>query len=61
MVHITYRHGSDSNEENKVILKKYHFYISDDQCHDLTYVHNLFNLYYNHLNEKNIHMDRHWI
>ena len=30
MVHITYRHGKDSNEEKHVILKESHFYISDD-------------------------------
>jgi hypothetical protein len=42
MVHITYRHGPNSNEENIVILKEYHFYISDDWCHDLSYVQNLF-------------------
>ena len=28
MVHITYMHRTDSNEQNKVILKQYHFYIS---------------------------------
>ena len=30
MVHITYRHGPDSTEENHMILKESHFYISDD-------------------------------
>ena len=34
MVHITYRHGSNSSEEQREILKEYHFYISDDRCHD---------------------------
>ena len=38
MVHITYRHGEDSTEEKRVILKEYHFYISDDMCHDLDFV-----------------------
>jgi hypothetical protein len=61
MVHITYRHGPDSNEQNKVILKEYHFYISDDRCHDLAYVQHCFQLFYNHLKEKNIQMDQHWI
>jgi hypothetical protein len=61
MVHIKYNHESDSNEENKVILKEYHFYISDDHCHDLAYVQHCFQLFYNHLKEKNIHMDQHWI
>ena len=30
MVHITYRHGLNSSEEQREILKEYHFYISDD-------------------------------
>ena len=38
MVHITYRHGQDSNQEKRVILKKRHFYISDNQTHDIHYV-----------------------
>jgi hypothetical protein len=61
MVHITYEHGPDSNEENSVILKEYHFYISDDRCHELVYEQHCFQLFYNHLKEKNIHMDQHWI
>jgi hypothetical protein len=54
MFHITYRHGLDSNGENKFILKEYHLYISDDCCHDLTYVQHLFQLFCNHLKEKKI-------
>lgn len=30
MVHITYKHEIYSAEDNKAILKEYHFYISDD-------------------------------
>ena len=45
MVHITYRHGEDSTEENMVILKEYHFYISDDMCHDLDFVQHNFQLF----------------
>ena len=61
MVHITYRHGPDSNKENRVILKEYHFYISDDRCHHLAYVHHLFQFFYNNLKEKNIQMNQHCI
>ena len=61
MIHITYRHGSNSNEQNIVILKEYHFYISDDQCHGLAYMQHFFQLLYNHLKENNIQMDQHWI
>ena len=38
MVHVTCRHGADSTEEKRVILKEYHFYISHDTCHDLDFV-----------------------
>ena len=61
MVHITYKHGLDNDEENPVILKEYHFYISDDWCHDLAYAQHCFKFFYNHLKEKNIQMDQHWI
>jgi hypothetical protein len=61
MVHITYRHGPYSNEQNGVILKYYHFYISNDRCHDLAYIQHCFQFFYNHIKEKNIHMDKHCI
>ena len=49
MVHITYQHGPDSNEEKHVILKESHFYISDDQTHDIHYVQPCFKLFYDHV------------
>ena len=61
MVHITYRHWPDRNEQNIVILKEVHFYISDDRSHDLSYVQHYFGLFYEHLKVNNIHMDQHWI
>ena len=51
MVHI---HGADSTEENRVILKEYHFYISDDRCHELDFVQHNFQLFYKHLEDNNI-------
>jgi hypothetical protein len=56
MVHITYKHGLDGNKENKFILKEYHFYISDYLCHELTYIHHLFQFLYNNLSENNIYI-----
>jgi hypothetical protein len=61
MVHITYMNGLDSTEQNKFILKEYHLYIRNDRCHELSFVQHCFQLFYNHLKEKNIHMDQHWI
>ena len=49
MVHITYQHGLDSNEENRVILKEIHFFISDDRTHDIHYVQHCFKLFYDHV------------
>ena len=54
MVHITYRHGADCTKENRVILKEYHFYISDDNCHDLDFSQHRFQLFYNHLKDNKI-------
>ena len=50
-----------STEENRVILKKYHFYISDDRCHELDFVQHSFQLFYKHLEDNNIQMEQHWI
>ena len=49
MVHVTYRHGPNSSEERREILKEYHFYISDDRCHDFHYVRHCFIMFYDHL------------
>ena len=57
MVHITYRHGENNTEKKRVILKDYHFYISDGRCHDLDFVQHSFQFFYKHLEDKNIHME----
>ena len=49
MVHITYRHVQDSNEEKCVILKESHFDISEDQTHDIHYVQHCFKMFYDHI------------
>ena len=49
MVHITYQHVPDINEEKCVILKESHFYVSDDQTHDIHYVQHCFKLFYDHV------------
>ena len=61
MVHITYRHGEDCTEENRVILKEYQFYISDGRCYELDFVQHSFQLFYKHLEDNNIQMEQHWI
>ena len=49
MVHIIYRHGPNSSEEQREILKEYHYYISDDRFHDFHYVCHCFIMFYDHL------------
>ena len=61
MVHITYIHGVDTTEEKRIILKEYHFYISDDMCHDLDFVQHIFQFFYNNVKDNNIQMEQHWI
>ena len=52
-VHILYRHaelaiyGFDSDENNREVIKEYHFYISDDRTHDTCFVQHFFNVIYN--------------
>ena len=57
MVHITYMHGPNSSEEQREILKEYHFYISDDRFHGFHYVLHCFIMFYDHLKGRNIQMD----
>jgi len=61
MVHITYRHGLESNNDKRIVVKETNFYISDDMCHDLHYVQHCFQIFYKQLKERNIQMDQHWI
>ena len=61
MVHIMYRHRPDNNEEKCVILKESHFYISDDQTHDIHNVQHCFKLFYDHVIAMDIPFYRHFI
>ena len=61
MVDIMYRHGLDNNEEKHAILKKIHFYISDDRTYDIHYVHHFFKLSYDHVIAMGIPFFRHLI
>ena len=61
MAHITYRHEADRTEQKMVILKEYHFYTSNDKCHDLDFVQQSFQFFYKNLEDNNIQMEQHWI
>ena len=61
MVHIMYRHGQDSSEEKRVILKESHFYINDDQTYDIHYVQHFFKLFYDHVIGMDIPFYHHFI
>ena len=47
--------------KRRVKLKEYHFYISDDRCHDLAFVQHSFQLFYNHQEDNNLQMEQHCI
>ena len=61
MVHITYRHGRDRNEEKCVILKEIHFYISDDKTHDIHYMQHCLKLFYDHVIAMDVPFYHHFI
>ena len=61
MLHIRYRHGPNSNEDKRVILKEIHFYISDDHTHDIHYVQQYFKLFYDHVIAMDIPFYHHFI
>ena len=41
-VHITFMHSPTSTEDDRNILREYHFYISDDRSHSMKFVHGFF-------------------
>ena len=55
LVHIMYIHaeldvdGFDSNENNRGVIKEYHFYINDDRTHDTCFVQHCFGMLYKEL------------
>lgn len=60
LVHISYRHaeasvdGIASTDEERVIIREYHFYISDDRSHSAFFVQHCFHLHDVFLREHNI-------
>lgn len=60
MVHISYRHAEfsideiASTEEERVIIREYHFYISDDRSHSARFVQHCFHLHDAFLRERHI-------
>jgi hypothetical protein len=66
-VHVLYRHAQqsldniESTNDNRHVIKEYHFYISDDRAHDTHYVQHCFDKFYDSLKERGIGFDRHWI
>jgi hypothetical protein len=65
--HVLYRHDQqsldniESTNENRHVIKEYHFYISDDRAHDTDYVQNCFDKLHDSLKERGIRFDQHWI
>ena len=53
-VHITFMHSPTSTEDDRKILREYHFYISDDRSHSTEFVHGCFQLFYGDLANRGI-------
>ena len=60
-VHIVYRHAHDSTEDDRRIVREYHFYLSDNRMHSPEFVQHCFDKFYINLRECEIHMREHLI
>lgn len=67
MVHISYRHavatvdGIESTPDERVIIREYHFYISDDRSHSAHFVQHCFHRHDDFLRERGITWTGRWI
>ena len=66
-VHVLYRHaqqnvdGIESTNDNRHVIKEYHFYISDDHAHDTHFIQHCFDIIYGSLKTRGVVMNEHWI
>ena len=62
-----YRHaeldvdGFDRNENNREVIKEYHFYISDDHTHDTGFVQHFNGILYKELPRRRVNFKEHWV
>ena len=67
MVHISYRHaqlevdGVASTTKERVIIREYHFYISDDRSHSAHFVQHCFDRHDSFLRDRGITYTERWI
>ena len=54
-------HSPTSTEDDRKILREYHFYISDDRSHSTEFVHGCFQLFYGDLANRGISYRQHII
>ena len=65
--HVLYRHAQhnvyniEKRNDNRHVIKEYHFYISDDRTRDTHYVQHCFDIIYGSLKTHEIVMNEHWI
>ena len=60
-VHIVYGHANDSIEDNRIFLREYHFYVSDNRLHSSEFVQYYFDIFYKNLKDRGIQMLEHLI
>ena len=53
-VYITFIHSPTNTEDDRNILREYHFYISNDRSHSMEFVHGCFQLFYGDLANRGI-------
>ena len=65
---VTYRHAQFEvdqierlDENERIIIKEVHFYISDDRVHDRSYVAHCFAMFSKDLRNRGINVSKHWI
>ena len=54
-------HSPTITEDDRKILREYHFYIGDDQSHSMEFVHGCFQLFYGDLTNRGITYRQHII
>ena len=66
-IHLFYRQaqasidGRDSTPQSRVVIKEYHFYVSDDRERDTLFVQHCFGLIYDSLKKNGVSFIEHWI
>jgi len=62
-----YRHAQHNvndiknTNDNRHVIKEYHFYNNDDRSHDTHFIQHCFDIFYDSLKKRGIEFNEHWI